>query len=212
MNVGDFMTHNTINYIINGVLVVGIIILFILQLGNKHRPTINLAEPEAPQDSVSMLSFAYINVDSLLLKYYLAMDLRSQLLVKEENSRSIITQRVRDLEFQMKRYKQKLEENPFLPREQSDREYSEIIQKQNDVYALENQLSKELKEEQSRIYQQLYDSIIQHIKRYNETKKIAIFFSNTGGDNILYAKESYNVTQEVVDYLNKKFTTPAFQE
>lgn len=206
------MTHNTINYIINGVLAVGIICLFILQIGNRHRPATHQAESDVPQDSVSMLSFAYINVDSLLLKYYLAMDLRSQLLVKEENSRSIITQRVRDLELQMRRYKQRLEENPFLPREQSDVEYRQILQRQHDVYNLENQLSKELKEEQGRIYQQLYDSIIQHIRRYNDTKKISIFFSNTGGDNILYAKESYNVTQEVIDYLNKKFTTPALQE
>lgn len=206
------MAHNTINYIINGVLAVGIILLFILQIGNKHKNVVYSDQSDEPQDSVSILSFAYINVDSLLLKYYLAMDLRSQLLVKEENSRSIITQRVRDLEQQMRRYKQRLEENPFLPREQSDLEYRQILQRQHDVYNLENQLSKELKEEQDRIYLQLYDSIIQQIKRYNETKKISIFFSNTGGDNILYAKDSYNVTQEVIDYLNKKFTTPALQE
>lgn len=206
------MAHNTINYIINGVLAVGIILLFILQIGNKHKNVVYPDQSDEPQDSVSILSFAYINVDSLLLKYYLAMDLRSQLLVKEENSRSIITQRVRDLEQQMRRYKQRLEENPFLPREQSDLEYRQILQRQHDVYNLENQLSKELKEEQDRIYLQLYDSIIQQIKRYNETKKISIFFSNTGGDNILYAKDSYNVTQEVIDYLNKKFTTPALQE
>lgn len=206
------MTHDRINYIINGVLAIGIIALFILQLGNKHKTDSLLPPTGALQDSVALLSFAYINVDSLLLKYYLAMDLRSQLLVKEETSRSIVTQRVRDLELQMRRYKQKLEENPFLPREQSDAEYKQILQRQQEVYNLEMQLSRELKEEQDRIYQQLYDSIILQIKRYNEEKKISIFFSNTGGDNILYAKDSYDVTQEVIDYLNKKFTTPALQE
>lgn len=206
------MTHNRINYIISGVLAIGIIILFILQFGNKHKQTVYPVATDLSQDSVPILSFAYINVDSLLLNYYLAMDLRSQILVKEENSRSIITQRVRDLELQMRRYKQRLEENPFLPHEQSDAEYRVILQRQQDIYHLENQLSKELKEEQDRVYQQLYDSIIQQLKRYNETKKISIFFSNTGGDNILYAKDSYNATQEVTDYLNKKFTTPALQE
>ena len=212
MNVGGFMSHNKINYIINGVLAVGIIILFILQFGNKHKQTVYPAQTDMSQDSVSILSFAYIDVDSLLLSYYLAVDLRSQILVKEESSRSIITQRVRDLELQMRRYKQKLEENPFLPREQSDAEYRQIMQRQQDIYNLENQLSKELREEQGRVYQQLYDSIIQQLKRYNESKKISIIFSNTGGDNILYAKDSYNATQEVTDYLNKKFTTPALQE
>ncbi|MDD4516404.1 OmpH family outer membrane protein [Massilibacteroides sp.] len=206
------MNHNTVNYIINGLLAIGIIILFILQFGNKQKTIDYFAHTDMSQDTASILSFAYINVDSLLLDYYLATDLRSQILVKEENSRSIITQRVRDLELQMRRYKQKLEENPFLPHEQSDAEYKQILRKQQDIYRLENQLSKELKDEQDRLYQQLYDSIIQQLKRYNEDKKIGIILSNTAGDNILYARESYNLTQEVIKYLNETFTTPALQE
>jgi outer membrane protein len=206
------MNHNKINYIIKGVLTVGIIILFILQSGEKRRVSQQTEIPELPQDSVSLLSFAYINVDSLLMSYYLAMDLRGQIVVKEENSRSIITQRVRSLELQMKKYKQKLEENPFLPREQSDAEYRYLLQQQQEIYDLENQLPRELKEEQDRVYQQLYDSIIQQLKRYNEVRKVSIVFSNTAGDNILYAKESYNLTQEVIDFLNASFTSPSLRE
>lgn len=212
MNVDGFMNQNKINYIISGVLAVAIIILFILQLGSKQRGIVRFDYHDQEADSVPMLSFAYIDVDSLLLSYYLAMDLRGQIVVKEESSRSIITQRVRDLELQMRRYKQKLEENPFLPREQSDAEYQAILQRQHEVYELERQLSVELKAEQDRVYQQLYDSIIQQLKLYNEEKKISLFFSNTGGDNVLYAKDSYNATQEVINYLNAKFTAPSIQK
>lgn len=206
------MTHNTINYIISGVIAVGIIILFILQFNNKPKIIANQIVDDTQGDSIPILSFAYINVDSLLLSYYLAMDLRSQIVVKEENSRSIVTQRVRDLEQQMRRYKQQLEENPFLPREQSDAEYRVIMQRRQEIFELENQLSRELREEQDKVYQQLYDSIIQQLSRYNEQKKISIIFSNTAGDNILYAKDSYNLTREVIDYLNERFTTPSLAE
>ncbi|MDD2437220.1 MAG: OmpH family outer membrane protein [Massilibacteroides sp.] len=206
------MNHKTINYIINGVLAVGIISLFILQLGEKQCASLYPAASDTSQDSVSRLSFAYINVDSLVLNYYLAMDLRGQIVVKEENSRSIITQRVRSLELQMRKYKQKLEENPFLPHEQSDAEYRHLQRQQQEIFVLENQLTQELKAEQDRVYQQLYDSIIQQLKRYNEVKKVSIIFSNTTGDNILYAKESYNMTQEVIDFLNASFTSPSLKE
>lgn len=206
------MTHNRINYIIKGFLAVGIVVLFIHQFYSKQKnvPPIDLTAVR--QDTVAMLSFAYINVDSLLLNYYLAIDLRSQIVIKEENSRSIITQRIRDLEIQMRRYKKQLEENPFIPREQSDADYQQIMNKQRDIYQLDRQLSEELQKEQDRVYEQLYDSIIQQLRRYNEVRKISIIFSNTGGDNILYAKDIYNATPEVIDFLNEKFTSPAFQD
>lgn len=206
------MTHNTTNYIIKGVLAVGIVVLFILHFYSKQKTAPPIALTDMQQDSVAMLSFAYINVDSLLLNYYLAIDLRSQIVIKEENSRSIITQRIRDLEIQMRRYKKQLEENPFLPREQSDADYQRIINKQQEIYQLDRQLSEELQKEQDRVYEQLHDSIIQQLRRYNEVRKISVIFSNTGGDNILYAKDIYNVTSEVIDFLNEKFTSPAFQD
>lgn len=206
------MTHNTTNYIIKGVLAVGIVVLFILHFYSKQKTAPPIVLTDMQQDSVAMLSFAYINVDSLLLNYYLAIDLRSQIVIKEENSRSIITQRIRDLEIQMRRYKKQLEENPFLPREQSDADYQRIINKQQEIYKLDRQLSEELQREQDRVYEQLHDSIIQQLRRYNEVRKISVIFSNTGGDNILYAKDIYNVTSEVIDFLNEKFTSPAFQD
>lgn len=206
------MTHNSINNIISAVLAIAIIVLFVLQLGNKQKEKGRAALADVPQDTASILSFAYINVDSLLLNYYLAVDLRGQIVVQEENARSIITQHIRELEYQMRRYKQSLEENPFISREQSDAEYNRILKRQHEIYELENQLTKELKDEQDRVYQQLYDSIILQIKRYNEVKKISIIFSNTDDDNILFAKDSYNATREVIDYLNEKFTKPSLQQ
>ena len=201
------MTDNKINYIINGVLAIGITILFVIQL-REDSPD-NNDTPEQHQESPNYLPVAYINVDSLLLNYYLAIDFRSHLTVKEENARSIITKRVREVEADMRRYKQKLEENPFYPREESNKEYTRILEKQQDIYNLDNQLSLDLKEEQDKIYQVLYDSIIKQIEKYNEDGRYKVIFSNTSEDNILYAEDVYNITKEVIDFLNHNATSPA---
>lgn len=205
------MTNNAINHIVSAILALAIIALFFLQRERNAKESGLAISAEQPRDSTSILSVAYIDVDSLLLNYYLAMDLRSQIVVQEENARSIITQHIRNLEYQMRRYKQSLEEkeNLFISHEQSDAEYRRIQRRQHEIYELERQLTEELRNEQDNVYQQLYDSIIGQLKLYNETKKITIIFSNTNGDNILYAKDPYNATHEVIDFLNRKYTNPS---
>ena len=203
------MTHSSINYTFKGVLVVAIALLFILQL-RKDKVHNNIEK--VGDEAVSRLAIAYINVDSLLLNYYLAIDLRNQIVVKEENARAIMTKRLREVETDMLKYKQNLEANPFIPREQSDLEYQRVIDKQKEIYRLNRLLSEELREEQDRLYMQLYNNIILQLKEFNEIKKYKIVFSNTGTDNILYAKECYNVTRNVINYLNRDFTAPSLLE
>jgi len=204
------MTHNTINYITKGVLTVGIIILFIFQFkGGKPG---NVKIHEELKDSIPLLPIAYIHADSLLLSYYLSIDLRGHIVVKEENARSLISQRVREVEADMRRYKQKLEENSFYSNEESDSEYRRILEKQQDIYQLDERLAIDLRSEQDRVYRQLYDSIIYKIGIYNEPHNYKIIFSNTAGDNVLYAKEWYNITQTVIKFMNHDFISPSLQE
>jgi len=203
------MTHSSINYTFKGVLVVAIALLFILQL-RKDKVHNNIEK--VGDEAVSRLAIAYINVDSLLLNYYLAIDLRNQIVVKEENARAIMTKRLREVETDMLKYKQNLEANPFIPREQSDLEYQRVIDKQKEIYRLNRLLSEELREEQDRLYVQLYNNIILQLKEFNEIKKYKIVFSNTGTDNILYALDCYNITHNVINYLNRDFTAPSLLE
>jgi Outer membrane protein (OmpH-like). len=203
------MTHSSINYTFKGVLVVAIALLFILQL-RKDKVHNNIEK--VGDEAVSRLAIAYINVDSLLLNYYLAIDLRNQIVVKEENARAIMTKRLREVETDMLKYKQNLEANPFIPREQSDLEYQRVIDKQKEIYRLNRLLSEELREEQDRLYMQLYNNIILQLKEFNEIKKYKIVFSNTGTDNILYALDCYNITHNVINYLNRDFTAPSLLE
>ena len=203
------MTHSSVNYIFKGVLAIAIIALFMLQF-RKEKTEIYIEPVE--DESIPGLAIAYINVDSLLLNYYLAIDLRGQIVIKEEHARAIMTKRLREVENDMMRYKQNLEANPFIPKEQSDREYKRIAEKQTEIYRLNQLLTEELIDEQDRLYTQLYNSIIKQLQEFNEDEKYKIIFSNNGTDNILYARKRYNITQEIINYLNRDFTAQSSAE
>ena len=53
---------------------------------------------------------------------------------------------------------------------------------------------------------QLRDSINSFLKIYNQNKGYDLIISNTGFDNLLYANPAYNITQEIIDGLNARYT------
>ena len=66
----------------------------------------------------------------------------------------------------------------------------------------------ELMEEIQRLNIQMRDTIVSHLKEYNQVKNYHIIFS-TGSSNtvnpIIFADDAYNITDEVIEFLNKKW-------
>jgi outer membrane protein len=43
------------------------------------------------------------------------------------------------------------------------------------------------------------------LKQFNTPKKYEYILSNAGTDNILYADEKYDITTEIIEYLNARY-------
>jgi outer membrane protein len=78
---------------------------------------------------------------------------------------------------------------------------------QQDLQALSNKLTNELSTENAKNSLQLRDSINVFLKEYNKDKKYSVILSNTGLDNILYADDAMNITDEVVAGLNARYVS-----
>ena len=77
-----------INYIINGVLAVCIVILFILHFTGKKESSVAPAFV-AGADSAKMLPVAYVDIDSLLLNYNFSKDLNERIVTTQESYRQM---------------------------------------------------------------------------------------------------------------------------
>ena len=69
----------------------------------------------------------------------------------------------------------------------------------------------ELQQESDKNNIQLRDSINAYLKEYNKDKKYSLIINNAGFNNLLYADPAFNITQEVIDGLNKRYV-PAKSE
>ena len=190
-----------INYVINGVLAVAVVILYIMQFSGKKESSVTRTFASAG-DTTALLPIAYVNVDSLLLNYNYSKDLNEIILKKQENSRANITQKARS-------FQRKVENNAFLTRERAEQEQQRLLNKQQELQNLDNQLAQELMQEQQKLNEQLRDTVVSQLKAFNLGRGYQVVFSNTVGDNILLAGDSYDITGELLEYLNKNYSSPA---
>ncbi len=151
------------------------------------------------------MKIAYVEVDSLLTKYRFWNDLNEQIIKKEENIRTTLNEKAKELDGEMREFQRKLENNGFVSRERAEQENARLLQKQRDLQQLQEKLYNDLQAENQKNSLQLRDSINSFLKVYNETKGYSLIISNTQLDNLLFADKSLDITQEIVEGLNARY-------
>lgn len=193
-------------YVINGVLAIAIIILFVLVFSSKNK------ESEAPSlkfesDTTVSIPIAYVNIDSVLTNYTYAKEASDALMKKTESSRATLNKKKKDIENQYIDFQRKLQNNAFINEERAQQEQIRIQKLATDLEQHAARLDNELGMEQMKINSQLADSVRICIKEFNKKANYQIIFSNSGLDNILFAEDKYDITNDVIKLLNNRYTT-----
>ena len=195
------------NYIVSGVLAVAVIVLFILQFNSKS----NSKEESGKNlsvilnDSSITLPIAYVNVDSLLVNYNFAKDLNEAMMRKEESSRATLNQRENQINSAAQEFERKLRNNAFLSQERAQQEQERIMKMNQEYQQLAERLSQEFLLEQQKLNLQMEDTIKVRIEEFNKTRNYEIIFSNISTSTLLYSKDKYDITDEVIHFLNNKY-------
>lgn len=190
-------------HILNGFIALAMVLMFTQCTDNKANEQ-GASTPAVVGGPVNMKT-AYVEIDSLLTKYRYWNDLNEMMIQKEENIRTTLNEKAKDLDKEMREFQRKLENNGFASRERAEQENLRISQKQRDLQQLQEKLTSELQAENQKISLQLRDSINSFLKIYNKDKGYSLIISNTGFDNLLYADPAFNITQEIVDGLNARY-------
>ena len=192
-----------IHYVIEAVLAVAVIILFILQFsGKKSDSTERFSESNASFGEA--MPVAYINIDSIFSNYTYSTDLNEQFTRMYENSQANLTERMRKLQADAENFQRKIQTGTFLSEERAIAERDRIAKSDEEYRRLEQKLSQDLNNEQIRISEELRNAIITNLREFNIDKKFHIIYGKAG-DNILYADDAYNITEEAIKYLNMKY-------
>ena len=154
------------------------------------------------------LKIAYVEVDSLMTQYTFAKDYSVTLQKKSNNARNTLNQKGNALQAAAANFQQKLNNNGFQSREQTATQQPAIERHQRDLQELRSRLENELASETAKFNEALRDSLQNFLKVYNKDKKYDLILAKSG-DNILIADKKLDVTQDVINGLNKRYKPSA---
>lgn len=171
---------------------------------------------EAPQrvasvasndSSVQTLPIAYVNVDTILANYNLAKDANENLMRKMESSSATVKEKQRRLQAEYTEFQRKVQTNAFLSEDRAKQEAQRLQNLEKEIANTAARLEEDLLRERQKLNDQLTDSVRNAIKAYNQKANFEMILSNSGMDNILFAKEKYDITADILKLLNDKYTS-----
>ncbi len=161
---------------------------------------------ETTETETAGLRIAYVELDSLMSQYQLYKDYEVVLTQKGTEIQNTLAQKQRKLESSAAAMQRKYENNGFQTRDELERAQQNLQQQEMDLQQLAAKLNNEFNEEQARINAEARDSIQAFLKVYNQTKKYD-YVMIKAGDNLLIANPRYNITKDIVNGLNKRYST-----
>ena len=179
---------------------------------NNASPKMDEQPAAADNNAAGGVKIAYVEVDSLMTQYEFCKEFTLILQKQSNNARNTLNQKGQQLQNAAANFQQKLQNNGFTSREQAESQQAAIQRQQQSLQELQARLENELATETQKYNEALRDSLMHFLEAYNKDKKFDLILTKQG-DNILYAAKRFDITNDVINGLNKRYKkAPAKKE
>ena len=190
------MNNNT-SLIWNIVLTLAVAVLFFLHFSNKPEAGAVTADGQV----VPGRRTVYVQVDSLLTNYDFFKETKKELENKNFQLENELNTKGRSLQNEVAFFQQKAQ---TMTPEQARSTEAQLMKKQQDLVAYRDQAAQSLGQEEAKKNEQLYKNIRAYIEKYNKENGYEYVLGYSLGGGILFANPSLDVTQKIIDGLNKE--------
>lgn len=171
---------------------------------NNASPKMDEQPAAADYATSGGVKIAYVEVDSLMTQYEFCKEFTLIIQKKSNNARNTLNQKGQQLQNAAANFQQKLQNNGFTSREQAESQQAAIQRQQQSLQELQARLENELATETAKYNEALRDSLMNFLNAYNKDKKYDLILTKQG-DNILYAAKRFDITNDVINGLNKRY-------
>lgn len=194
-----------LSIVLNVVLVVAVVVLFVLQFsGRKSSEVVTVGSNGIGNAEATKI--VYINTDTLMNNYLLAVELNEAFLKKQEERRTELNVKAKSLDQEATEFQRKLQNNGFLSEARAIDARDQLLVKQENLRRLQQEMIDKTAREQNELNRQLYDKITSFLKAYSKEKGFNIVLSTQLGGNVLYAEDGFDITRDIVNRLNVDYS------
>ena len=191
------MNNNT-SLIWNIVLTLAVAVLFFLHFSSKPDAGTSSA---ADGGVVAGRRTVYVQVDSLLKNYDFFKETKKELENKNFQLENELNTKGKSLQNEVAFFQQKAQ---TMTPDQARSIEAQLMKKQQDLVAYRDQAAQALQQEEGKKNEQLYKNIRAYMEKYNKENGYEYVLGYSLGGGILFANPSLDVTQKIIDGLNKE--------
>jgi len=183
------------------VLFLAIGVLFFLHFSGSKKHDFTKSAVGVPAGDI-----AYVNVDSVIINFKMFADKREDLLAKQKNAEAELNSKGGKYEKAARDYQDKVSKGLVTRATAADMEKS-LVQQQQELVSLRDKLQSDLVEEEQVMNRQVLEYITTFLQEHKAEYNYKFIFGKSFGSVILYSDNALDITQQVVEGINKKYQT-----
>jgi outer membrane protein len=195
-----------VSLIINIVLGIAVAVLYVLHFtGSGASDEVYAMHETGNEHHAFSGEIVYVNFDTLINRYDMFSDLQKQFLDKQQKMENELTSSSRTYERQVMDFQDRVQKG-LLTRSRAQEVEMQLMQVQQDLMQKRDEYSRQLMEEEQVMNRQLQHSIYEFLEEFNKNHNYQYILSHSFGGPFLYTDKRLNITKDVIDGLNRKYS------
>jgi outer membrane protein len=191
-----------LSIILYAVLFVAVIGLYFLHFtGNKMCNKSNMSGSAA---GVPAGGIAYVNIDSVIFKFDMFADRRDDLISKQKSAEAELNSKGTQYEKGVRDYQEKVNKG-LVTRATAAQIEQSLTQQQQELVSLRDKLQSNLMEEEQVMNRQILEYITKFLEENKSEYNYQYIFGKSFGSVVLYGDSALDISQKVIDAINKKY-------
>lgn len=177
------------------------------QTGKSTEGTVSTETIESA--SVADLKVAYVLTDSVIARYTYFKEKSGEITQKGKNFENELGSRAKGFEQEVANFQQTAQ---AMTPNQARAKQDELVKKEQNLMTYRDNIMQELSGDEAKLYSDVYDQIQVYLTEYAKANNLEMILSYTRGGAIWYSNKALDITDIVVEGINKKYEaskTPA---
>jgi outer membrane protein len=149
---------------------------------------------------------AYINIDSVIFKFDMFLDRRNDLMSKQKSAEAELNSKGTQYQKDVKDYQDKANKG-LITRATAAQIEQSLGQQQQELVSLRDKLQSNLVDEEQVMNRQILEYITKFLEENRADYNYQYILGKSFGSVVLYGDNSQDITQKVLDAINKKYKT-----
>jgi outer membrane protein len=206
----NYNTVKNLSLILNVLLLIAVGVLYFLFFNQKStgsgnsgisNDSLNISTPVLPKGSEKIV---YINLDTLQEKYEYYKKLTKDLENKTQADQARLEGKARQFQDEYIKFQQDVQ-NGTITEEQAIAKQSELQRKNQEIEQMEERSNKEYADQAKKAQDTYINTLNDFLKRKSKEHNYAFVLGYLRGGQVVFANDSLNITNIVVEGLNKEY-------